>query len=597
MEERKRKKAIYARKSKYTGKGESIENQIDTCKHYLKTYFDISITDDDIVVYNDEGYTGANTERPHFKEMMKAIKNNEIDTIICYRLDRISRNVLDFANLYEDWQEHDVNFISVSERFDTTTPMGKAMLFIAITFAQLERDTIAERIRDNMYKLAKTGRWLGGNVPLGFVSEKMEKLNINDKKTTLYKLAPVDDEIDIIKTIFQKFLEFKSQTQVESYLIQNDYKTKRNCDFSRWGVKNILRNPVYAIADQDVLNYFLDNEVEVYNEHDQFDGAHGIIGYCKTEKTKTGRVKYKDLQDWIVAIGEHKGIISGKDWVEVQNILKANEDKNYRKPIKNDAILVGVLRCSHCKSLMRAKLKQNLTPNGKLRFDYICDLKMKSKGEKCSCKNINGNEADDLVIQGMKQLAQPTSEFYQAIQSIANDNDYNTKNQVDEINILEKNYAKNEADINNLINRLALVDDDILDEVQAKIKDLKQKNKKILANIQELKKAQPTNQIIDDQETAKVVFGILNNYIDKFDELDIISKRNLIKLFVGNIETDGKNLYMDLIGSRNHTITTKPQLFDDDNNGNQEGLSATHNGQIVLSSDSGEWNINVFSSR
>ena len=121
--------------------------------------------------------------------------------------------------------------------------MGKAMLFIAITFAQLERDTIAERIRDNMYKLAKTGRWLGGNVPLGFISEKMEKLNINDKKTTLYKLAPVDDEIDIIKTIFQKFLEFKSQTQVESYLIQNDYKTKRNCDFSRWGVKNILRNP------------------------------------------------------------------------------------------------------------------------------------------------------------------------------------------------------------------------------------------------------------------------------------------------------------------------------------------------------------------
>lgn len=596
MEERKRKKAIYARKSKYTGKGESIENQIDTCKHYLKTYFDINIKDDDIVVYNDEGYTGANTERPHFKEMMKAIKNNEIDTIICYRLDRISRNVLDFANLYEDWQEHDVNFISVSERFDTTTPMGKAMLFIAITFAQLERDTIAERIRDNMYKLAKTGRWLGGNVPLGFVSEKMEKLNINDKKTTLYKLAPVDDEIDIIKTIFQKFLEFKSQTQVESYLIQNDYKTKRNCDFSRWGVKNILRNPVYAVADQDVLNYFLDNEVEVYNEHDQFDGTHGIIGYCKTEKTKTGRVKYKDLQDWIVAIGEHKGIISGKDWVEAQNILKANEDKNYRKPIKNDAILVGVLRCSHCKSLMRAKLKQNLTPNGKLRFDYICDLKMKSKGDKCSCKNINGNEADDLVIQGMKQLAQPTSEFYQAIKSIASDDDYNAKNQVDEINILEKNYAKNEADINNLINRLALVDDDILDEVQAKIKELKQKNKKILANIQELKKAQPTNQVIDDQETAKVVFDILNNYIDKFDELDIISKRNLIKLFVGNIETDGKNLYMDLIGSRNHTITTKPQLFDDDNNDNGDGLSATHNGQIVLLSDSGERNINVLSS-
>ena len=587
MEERKRKKAIYSRKSKYTGKGESIENQIDTCKHYLKNYIDTSLTDDDIVVYNDEGYTGANTDRPQFQEMMKAIKNDEFDTIICYRLDRVSRNVLDFANLYEDWQEHDVNFISVSERFDTTTPMGKAMLFIAITFAQLERDTIAERIRDNMYKLAKTGRWLGGNVPLGFMSEKMEKLNINGKKTSLFKLVPVDDEINVIKTIFQKFLEFKSQTQVESYLIQNDYKTKRNCDFSRWGVKNILRNPVYAIADKDILQYFLDNDVEVYNEHNEFNGTRGIIGYCKTEKTKTGHVKYKDLQDWIVAIGEHKGIISGKDWVEVQNILKANEDKNYRKPIKNNAILVGVLRCSHCKSLMRAKLKQNKTSNVDLRFDYICDLKMKSKGDKCSCKNVNGNEADELVIKGMQELAQPTSEFYKAIKEIATDNDYDNKNRNDELQQLERNYSKNENEIKNLANRLAIVDNEIFDVVQSQMKELKRKNNEIATNIQKLKQEQP-NQVVNDQETAKIVFEILNSYMSRFNELDIISKRNLIKLFVGNMETDGKNLYMDLIGSRNHTITTKPQLFDNDNNDNGDGLSATHNGQIVLSSDSSE---------
>ena len=345
MEEKKRKKAIYSRKSKYTGKGESIENQIETCKDYLKRYMNINISDDDIVVFNDEGFTGANTDRPQFQEMWQAIRNNEIDTVICYRLDRISRSVVDFVNLYEEWQQYDVNFVSVKEQFDTSTPMGKAMLMISIVFAQLERDTIAERIRDNMYELAKTGRWLGGNVPLGFMSEKMEKLNINGKKTNLFKLVPVDDEISIINTIFSKFLEYKSQTKVESYLIQNDFKTKRNCDFSRWGVKNILRNPVYAIADKDILDYFLENDVEVYNDVDNFDGQHGIIGYCKTEKTKTGRVKYKDLQDWIVAIGEHKGIISGKDWVEVQNILKMNEDKNYRKPIKNNAILVGVLRC------------------------------------------------------------------------------------------------------------------------------------------------------------------------------------------------------------------------------------------------------------
>ena len=587
MHLKKRKKAVYSRKSKYTGKGESIENQIDTCKHYLKTYVDTTLNDNDIVVFNDEGYTGANTDRPQFQEMMKRLKDDEFDTIVCYRLDRISRNVLDFANLYEDWQEHDVDFISVSERFDTTTAMGKAMLFIAITFAQLERDTIAERIRDNMYKLAKTGRWLGGNVPLGFMSEKMEKLNINGKKTNLFKLVPVDDEISIINTIFSKFLELKSQTKVESYLIQNDFKTKRDCDFSRWGIKNIFKNPVYAVADKDMLNYFVENNVEVYNEADEFDGQHGIIGYCKTEKTKTGRVKYKDLQDWIVAIGEHKGIIKGKDWVEVQNLLKINEDKNYRKPIKNNAILVGVLRCKHCGSLMRAKLKQNKTANGDLRFDYICDLKMKSKGEKCSCKNINGNEADSLVVEGMKALANPTNEFYQAIKGIATDNEYDTKNKNDELQQLERNYKKNESEISSLVNRLALVDDEVFDEVQAKIKELKKKNKEIAISIQKIKSEKPM-EIINDQDTAKIVFEILNSYMNKFDELDIISKRNLIKLFVGNMETDGKNLYMDLIGSRNHTLTTKPQLFDNEDSSNQDGLSATHNGKIVLSSDSGE---------
>ena len=182
MEEKKRKKAIYSRKSKYTGKGESIENQIETCKDYLKRYMNINISDDDIVVFNDEGFTGANTDRPQFQEMLKSIRNNEIDTVICYRLDRISRSVVDFVNLYEEWQQYDVNFVSVKEQFDTSTPMGKAMLMISIVFAQLERDTIAERIRDNMYELAKTGRWLGGNVPLGFMSEKNIVMYANDEE-------------------------------------------------------------------------------------------------------------------------------------------------------------------------------------------------------------------------------------------------------------------------------------------------------------------------------------------------------------------------------------------------------------------------------
>jgi site-specific DNA recombinase len=107
--------------------------------------------------------------------------------------------------------QYNIDFVSVKERFDTSSPAGKAMLMMCSTFAQFERDTIAERIRDNMLELAKTGRWLGGITPIGFISEKLEKLNINGKKTSLYKLSFIEDEINVVNLIFSKFIEFKSQ--------------------------------------------------------------------------------------------------------------------------------------------------------------------------------------------------------------------------------------------------------------------------------------------------------------------------------------------------------------------------------------------------
>ena len=169
--------AIYSRKSKFTGKGESIGNQIEECKKHIA--YKYQITDmSQIVVYEDEGFSGKNTKRPQFQQMLKACRNREIRMIVCYRLDRISRNTIDFALLYQELERLDINFISVTENFDTTTPLGRAMLSISSAFAQLERDTIAERIRDNMLALAKTGRWLGGTTPLGYISTAKTSVDI-----------------------------------------------------------------------------------------------------------------------------------------------------------------------------------------------------------------------------------------------------------------------------------------------------------------------------------------------------------------------------------------------------------------------------------
>lgn len=576
-----RKYVIYSRKSKFTGKGESVENQIEICKAYIKSNFDINVKDEDIIIKQDEGFSGKDVKRPQFQEMMTLVKDKQVKVIVVYKLDRLSRNVLDFCEMYNELELYNTKFASVSEHFDTTTSMGRAMLMITMTFAQLERETIAERIRDNMMELAKTGRWLGGNTPMGFESEKMEKFNINGKKVSLYKLSPINDEIEIIKLIYDKYLELKSLTTLETFLLNNNLKTRRECDFARWGLKKILTNPVYAIADKDMFNYFKNNDMDIFNDEIDWDGTYGVMSYNKTSKTKTGSVKTKDKDQWINAIGKHQGIIKGKDWVEVQTLLNSNQNKAYRLPVKNNSILAGILRCERCGNLMRPKLKDTTLPNGDRKFNYICDLKMRSRGKQCNCPNVNGNEADKLVIDGIKELAKPTSQFYQELLKVIKDENYGKNSQTNELEVLERKHNQNLASIKNYISRIEYVDEELFDDVQKKIKELKQKDKEVVAKLQELKAEQPDSYT--DQETAKMLVYILDNYMNNFTELDLLSQRNFLKLFIGNCSTDGKDIHIDLIGSRNHTTTYQP-VFE----GSENSETGTHGGQIVLLSDSGE---------
>lgn len=137
--------AIYSRKSKFTGKGDSIGNQIEMCKNYISN---LAIEDEiDISVFEDEGYSGKNLERPKFKKMMEIHDIKPFDYLVVYRLDRISRNVGDCAKLIEQLNATHTTFICIKEQFDTSTPTGVAMMNIAMVFAQLERDTIAITIK------------------------------------------------------------------------------------------------------------------------------------------------------------------------------------------------------------------------------------------------------------------------------------------------------------------------------------------------------------------------------------------------------------------------------------------------------------------
>ena len=179
------KVAIYSRKSLFTGKGESVENQIEMCKQYIKfSMVDVEVADDDIFVYEDEGYSAKDLKRPQFQQMMKDLDTYKFEYIVCYRLDRLSRNVSDFSGLIEKLNNKGVNLICIKEHFDTSSPMGKAMMYITSVFAQLERETIAERVRDNMHLLARTGRWLGGTPPTGYQGAEESEVIVDGKVKT-----------------------------------------------------------------------------------------------------------------------------------------------------------------------------------------------------------------------------------------------------------------------------------------------------------------------------------------------------------------------------------------------------------------------------
>ena len=138
-----REDCIYARQSVDRKDSISIESQIDFCKYELKG--------GNCRVFKDKGYSGKNTDRPEFQKLLGEIRKGKVRRVIVYKLDRISRSILDFATMMELFQEYDVEFVSSTEKFDTSTPMGRAMLNICIVFAQLERETIQKRVTDAYY--------------------------------------------------------------------------------------------------------------------------------------------------------------------------------------------------------------------------------------------------------------------------------------------------------------------------------------------------------------------------------------------------------------------------------------------------------------
>jgi DNA invertase Pin-like site-specific DNA recombinase len=332
--------AIYARQSIDKKDSISIESQIEYCKTKL-------LPNEEFTVYEDKGFSGKNTERPKFLKMMKDIEKGRITKVIIYKLDRISRAILDFANMMNVFSKYGVSIISCSDPIDTSTAMGRALLTIIMTFAQLERETIQQRIKDNYYTRGRQGYYLGGRAPFGY--EKIQTV-LNGKKT--YTFEPKYDQANQVCELFSEYGNTSvSLGKLANKLTASGVKTNSQGVWSGVSLGRLLRNPVYVKANADVYMYLKSKGATMNNDVSEYIGEKGCYVYAERKNVSTS--KFSDLSKSYVTLALHKGLISSELWLQCQYKL----DKN--KQVKNSgkgthSWLSGLLKCGYCNMAINA---------------------------------------------------------------------------------------------------------------------------------------------------------------------------------------------------------------------------------------------------
>ncbi|MCL2696548.1 MAG: recombinase family protein [Oscillospiraceae bacterium] len=533
--------AIYSRKSVHTAKGDSIDNQILECKKRIFMQFP-DTSGSDTIIYADEGYSAKNTERPEFQKMLAAIREKQIGGVVCYRLDRLSRSVGDFANLIDELNSLDVIFISVSENFDTSSPMGRAMMSIASVFAQLERETIAERVRDNMHALARKGQWLGGTPPLGFITEKLEKMIIDGKTKTTYKLKLNPDEINTVEIIFEKFLELKSLSSVSRHLIAQDIKSRSGKMFSLLGIKEILQNPVYCAADMHALAYFTGHDADVCFEEKDCTGEFGLLAYNKRDHHKKN-IPRNTIDKWIVAAGKHAGVVSGEDWVAVQKLLEANkltdgrrEDKPPAPAHNGYALLSGMIRCNICNSRMFAKHRYK--KNNPALFDYVCSNKIRGSRKLCGSENISGQEADGVICEYLAQELDSRPDIHTYLDKLKKEAGGNKHE--NPLNIISKRIKQKQSEKKSLLQALKLGAGEVLIKQINEEAAIIDKELKAL-EAERIRLVKKMSALNSEELRTELIAKTLADLKKIFSNLSIHEKRTIIRLLVKEIVWDGES--------------------------------------------------------
>lgn len=489
--------AIYCRQSVDKKDSISIEMQEEECRKKLKRGEENSVE-----VYCDKGYSGKNTKRPDFQRMMADVTAGKISKIIVYKIDRMSRSVLDFEVTYSELKKEKVDFVSATEDFDTTSSTGEAILRVILTFAQLERETIQKRVTDNFYSRAEKGFFMAGVAPLGY---KKVKDTIDGKKTS--KLQEDITTSPIIRFIYNCYLSGDSIGAIVAKLNSENCEIKHDIVFSNVRISRILANPVYVRANADVYSYYKHAGAILHNDVEEFVGKYGCTIYGRRQGKK--KSKFRDLKGENIQLNRHEGLIPAEDWLRVQYRLGENK-KLTNSGRGTHSWLSGLVKCGFCGYAVSVV---NGQPNGK-RYVYCGGRKHKK------CKNNKGGLTFDDIEQAVeKKMIEYASKLKYEI---------NVNNEINlaEINKLKVAKIKLEEEIENIVDSFANATNALLqNRLNERMNEIEQSLNTIEAKLLEL----------SITKTEKADIDVIQPLLESWDTLKFDDKKEIAKLFIKKV--------------------------------------------------------------
>ena len=458
-------------------------------------------------LYEDRGISGKNiTNRPGIKQLLHDATENKFDLVIVWKLNRISRKLLDILNIVELLNRHNIAFRSLTESFETETPSGKLQLNIMGAIGEFERESLAENIKLGLGAKARSGEWCGGIV-LGY---DIVEIPSEGKKRKNTKLQINEKEASTVRRIFELYSQGYGYKAVVNRINKEGYKTKRNNEFAVATVKEILKNPIYI-----------------------------------------GKIRYNVRQDWskkrrnninqnpILSDGQHEPIIDMETWNKVQVILK-ERSKKHNKIYDSEFPLTGILKCPVCGAGMTISRSTSKRKDGtKKVLEYYSCGNWKNKGTSvCRSNSIRVEVADEYVINKIMTVINNKSILKKVIDNINKNKSSKLQPTIEELDMITNEINK----LNSKKNKnIELFEDGILDK-----NELSTRVKSINGDIDKLKyREQELRQEVELAEGEPVPFEIIKDVMDKFKEVFFNmstsqQRKQLIHLLVSKITMNEK---------------------------------------------------------